>query len=101
MTRSKEELLTKLNQETGKLAWRELEKHFARGAVVKVSPQLDLLDVAVCMVSDDKPGFARLLKSGQVAPASEADARDWSRRDPVFWAVVVAPWVLVQETPVV
>jgi hypothetical protein len=25
------------------------------------------------------------------------DAEDWHARQPQFWAVVVAPWVLVQE----
>jgi hypothetical protein len=25
------------------------------------------------------------------------DAEDWHARQPRFWAVVVAPWVLVQE----
>jgi len=29
--------------------------------------------------------------------ADDVDARDWERRNPVLWAVVVAPWVLVQE----
>jgi hypothetical protein len=24
-------------------------------------------------------------------------AQDWQQRDPDLWAVVVAPWVLVQE----
>src|SRR5690554_6148842 len=36
-----------LNGETARIAWRELERHFARGAVVTVDPGLDLIDVAV------------------------------------------------------
>jgi hypothetical protein len=33
----------------------------------------------------------------KVTPPEADDARDWLERQPVFWAIVVAPWVLIQE----
>lgn len=91
------ELVEKLNVETGRIGWRELERHFARGVVIRVSPGLDLLTVAACIVEDDGAKVAHWLARGLVAHASTEEARDWQARQAVFWAVVTAPWVLVQE----
>lgn len=91
-------LRAKLNSETGKLFWRELQPHFARGVVIYVAPDLDLIEVALRLSNDDKTAFETWLCAGEVARANDGHAQDWATRDPAFWAVVVAPWVLVQET---
>lgn len=95
---SDQELQSRLNSETGKLAWKELERHFARGAVIKVAAELDLIEVATLMARDDKGAIERLIHAGKISRASTSDAEDWNTRAPVFWTVVVAPWVLTQET---
>lgn len=97
MTESNETLQAKLNAETAKLRWTELEPHFARGAVIVVNPDLDLVRVAQCVAADDKQSVADWLEHGQIRRAEPSHAEDWSRRDPQLWAVVTAPWVLVQE----
>lgn len=95
-----EVLRAQLNAETGKLSWKELERHYARGVVIKVAVGLDLVNVAAHIVRDDKPTVEAWLASGQVARASSDDARSWHDRDATLWAVVAAPWVLVQEAVV-
>jgi hypothetical protein len=90
-------LRTRLNAETAQLSWAELERHFARGAVVRVSADLDLVEVASRFAEDDRPAVERWLTAGEVRRTTVEDAEDWGRRDPALWAVVVAPWVLVQE----
>lgn len=97
MTDQKEELQPNLNAETGKVVWQELERHYARGVVIKVSIDLDLVEVATCFVEDNKEPIERWLTSGELERAEDEDAKRWSNEEPVFWAVVVAPWVLVQE----
>ncbi len=97
MSEADELLRAKLNAETGKLAWSELERHFARGVVVKVAGDLDLIDVAVAMSRDDKHLIEGWLTQGRIARASSEDALDWHTRNSCFWAVVAAPWVLIQE----
>lgn len=97
MEHTYEELCAILNAQTGTLAWPELEKHFARGVVIRVSAELDLIEVAAAVVKDDKEAMAHWKKSSQVDLANEEDARDWHQRQPAFWAVVAAPWVLIQE----
>ena len=98
MADSHEELRARLNAETAKLEWPELEKHFARGVVIKVSQALDLIEVALRVIEDDKTAVADWMEKGQVAHPSMDDAQDWLDRQPLFWAVVAAPWVLIQET---
>ena len=97
MSESRTHLHAKLNGETGKLSWRELERHFARGAVVRVDAGLDLVEVAVSMVQDDTAALGVWLEQGLIARASDADAAVWSAEpDRRFWAIVIAPWVVVQ-----
>lgn len=90
-------LSARLNAETGKLSWEELERHYARGVVVKVAIGLDLVEVAAHIVRDDKAAVEAWLASGQVARASAEDARRWRDSNAALWAVVAAPWVVVQE----
>lgn len=97
MSDADESLHAKLNAETAKLRWAELEPHFARGAVIVVAPELDLVQVAQCVVADDQEAVTAWLEQGRLRRAEPAHAEDWSARDPQLWAVVTAPWVLVQE----
>lgn len=90
-------LRAKLNLETAKLQWSELERHFARGDVIKVAIGTDLIEAALS-VAENKTGVIQTwLAEGRIARAEMGDAEDWHVRQPMFWAVVVAPWVLVQE----
>ena len=92
-----EELTAHFNAQTAKLNWPELARHFARGVVVKVAPGMDLVAVAVAMAQDRADEIDAWARAGQVQRASDDDARDWYAQESVFWAVVVAPWVLVHE----
>ena len=90
-------LRAKLNGETAKVCWAEMQRHHARGVVVRVAGNLDMIDVAVAMAHDDGAVVGRWMQAGQVGKVSDEEARDWLARDPALWSVVVAPWVLVQE----
>ncbi len=95
-----EELRQKINLETGKLGWPELQRHFARGVLVVVSSELDLIEVAASIAEDDAGKFDGWFKTGMIGRASDDDAKRWQEGSPVFWSAVVAPWVLVQEITV-
>lgn len=98
MSEADELLRAKLNAETGRLAWKALERHFARGAVVLVAPELDLVEVAFRVTRDDEAVVAAWLNQGLLRRAGTEDALGWHERQTVFWAVVAAPWVLIQES---
>jgi len=97
MTEETEEIESKLNLETAVISWADLVKHFARGVVIRVGGNVDLIDAAACLARDDTKVLQAWLDSGDVSRASDDDARDWTQREPDFWCVVTAPWVLVQE----
>lgn len=86
----------KFNRETSKIGWHELQKFYAKGMVVCVAEGLDLIDVAVGFFKDDKAAVQAWLEDGSVTRADDAQALQWHETDATVWAVVVAPWVLVQ-----
>ncbi len=85
--------------EAGKITWQELQPHFARGVLVVVSDSLDLIEVATRIAQDDRDVVARWTSEGHVIKASDDHARCWTLSNPLLYAVVVAPWVLVQLPP--
>ena len=97
MTSPSDILRAKLNLETAQLPWSELERHFARGDVIKVAIGTDLIDAALHLAENNAATVQGWLADGHIARAEMRDAEDWHARQPMFWAVVVAPWVLVQE----
>lgn len=87
----------KLNQETSKIGWSELQRHFARGVVLRVDRSLDLIDVSYQMFVDNKAVIKGWVEQGVVGPVTDEQAQVWFEEDRGVWAVVVQPWVLVQE----
>lgn len=94
---SRDELKAKLNLETSRIHWHELQTYFARGQVVRVSPDLDLLEVAAELAADNKQRFAQWMEGGRIGDVAPETAQAWYDRNAELWAVVVAPWVLVQD----
>lgn len=90
-------LQQRLNEQTGVIAWSELVRLFARGVVIRVSGELDLIEAATCLIEDNTVLLKQWAEDDHVRRASDDDARDWTVREPDFWCVVTAPWVLVQE----
>ncbi|MFT4563355.1 MAG: hypothetical protein ACI9BW_003109 [Gammaproteobacteria bacterium] len=86
----------KLNLETGILAWGELQRHFASGRLISVSPRLDLVEVAFEFAKDNKSQLELWLGSSDVCPVTDAQASTWHSEQATLWAIVVKPWVLVQ-----
>ncbi len=90
-------LYLKLLGETAKIGWNELERFFARGMLLHVARDLDLVSVAEAIAADDTQQVAQWLSAGLVARVQSETAADFAARDPELWAVVVSPWVCVQE----
>jgi hypothetical protein len=95
------ELRLKVNRETARLPWTELLKHFAAGTVVWVADSLDLVDVAVRVSHDDKANITQWMNAGLLAKVSDQQAQGWLESNAELWAVVVSPFILVQQEKVV
>ncbi len=87
----------KVNLETSRISWQELQRFFAAGLAIAVDKQLDLVEVAYQFSIDNKSQVESWLQSQLVAPVTDRQAIDWHQRNAEVWAVVVKPWILVQE----
>lgn len=87
----------KVNLETSVIAWKELQRFFASGAAIQVSKDLDLVEVAFQISKDNKSQVALWLSDDQIGAVTDAQALAWYESDADVWAVVVSPYVLVQE----
>ena len=90
------DLRLKINLETARLPWAELERHFAQGTVVYVSEELDLVDVAVRISHDDKATIAAWMAEGKVGKVTDVQAQTWAQCEALLWTAVVNPFILVQ-----
>lgn len=96
-SRNTDEIKARLNLETSRIRWHELQTYYARGQVVRVGKTLDLLEVASQLTADNRACFEQWLSADDVGEVPPDLARAWYERDAELWAVVVAPWVLVQD----
>jgi hypothetical protein len=58
--------------------------------------KLDLVQTAALFVDDRGTEVSKLLNDSAVRKAVDDDAKQWNESGTNFWAVVAAPWVLVQ-----
>ena len=94
---STEELEARLNLETGRIRWTELQPFFAGGRTVHVSRDLDLVRVARAFIEDESDTVRAWRDEGGIDAVTPGQAQHWYDCDAELWAVVVAPWVLVQD----
>ncbi len=96
-TEAGEELRSRLNTETARIGWRDLQRFYAQGQVLLVDDHLDLIEVAAS-VAEDKAELVRGWMEARQLSQPDADcAQQWYDEERQLWAVVVAPWVLVQR----
>jgi len=87
------------HQQTARIPWHDLQTYYAGGSVIWVAAGLNLVEVAVQLGMDNTVQFEAWIAAGDVAPVSETEAQAWFDGNISLWAVVAAPWVLVQEQP--
>lgn len=86
----------KLNLETAQMPWRDMQRYFASGAALFVSPDLDLVETAFQMSQDNAAQISQWMAADKFGRVTDEQAKAWWDTDAVLWAVVVSPWVLVQ-----
>lgn len=96
MTNHQEILRAKVNLETSRIPWKELQRFFASGTAISVSKELDLVEVALQVSEDNKAQVEDWLLSGKIGKVSDEQALTWYEADAEMWAVVVSPYVMVQ-----
>lgn len=87
----------KINSETAQIPWKDLQRFFAAGKTLYLQPKLDLVEVAFAFHQDDSTLVEQWLNSEDILAVSTEQAKRWIDEDKLLWAVVVKPWVLVQD----
>lgn len=82
--------------QTARIPWHDLQTYYAHGSVIAVAADLNLVEVAVQLGMDNTAQFQAWIAAGDVAPVSDEQALTWFASNEELWAVVAAPWVLVQ-----
>jgi hypothetical protein len=91
-----ETLKARILAETARIPWRELQRFFAGGRAISVSPGLDLVEVASAMALDDGARVENWMSAGKLGQVADSRAAEWYEANVLMWAVVLKPWVLVQ-----
>ena len=91
-----QENMTDMHGQTDQLAWSELARFFAAGKVLFIAEELNLVEVAAAVSADDTEQVSQWLELQQLSPVNDQQAADWQQSDQLMWAVVTAPWVLIQ-----
>jgi hypothetical protein len=91
-----QQLIARLNSETAKIAWHELQKHYALGNVLAVAEDGDLIQVAIALHRDDTDQVQQWLGDKSVSEVSDQQALAWYECNATVWALVIPPFILVQ-----
>jgi hypothetical protein len=92
------ELIARLNGETAKIEWDQLQKHYASGSVLAIAAGFDLIKVAIALHQDDTAQIKQWLAEESVKQVTDSQAQRWYQQNTLVWALVIPPFVLVQET---
>jgi hypothetical protein len=79
--------------------WLSLRLHLARGGLIVVSPELDLLDVARKIVNDDSAQVGVWVEIGLVSRPSPEQVELWDKQPSTRFRFVIAqPYVMMQAS---
>lgn len=92
----KEELIMKLNGETAVVAWKEIERFFAKGNLLLIEQGVDLINCAADLSLDNAEAIKPLIDSEKIQRMPVEFVKDNCQPETEFWSVVVAPYVLAQ-----
>ncbi len=90
-------LREKFASEAGPADWKALRAHYERGAVFIATADIDLIDVALRIAEDDIASVEKWVRDGKLVRPTPKDAKRWEEKGPELTALIVSPFVLVQE----
>ena len=95
---SNEELRQQLAENLDEAEWEWLIPHVQRDAVIVVAKELDLLDVGEAIASDKVSEVQIWIEEALITKPSNKQMGEWNnQRNKRFNALIVEPYVLVQE----
>lgn len=95
-----QQLRQDLESMVGPATWHNLLPHAARDNLVVVNPGLDLVEVGMAVATDNVNSVQRWISEALIAKPTVDQLEDWERdRSREFQALIVQPYVLIQDKP--
>ena len=92
-----DEIRKQLQEELDTVDWRALRTQLRRDSVILVAPELDLVEVAWCVVKDRSAAVADWINAGALRKPAAGELTTWERElEKPFRMLIVAPYVLIQ-----
>lgn len=98
--RDESAIRAKLEESMGPVVATDLHAHLRRDAVFVVSAGLSLVDCGVAVAMDDAAKVEAWVTSGELRRPTAEERAEWLAEKERRWsAIVVQPYVLVQDLP--
>lgn len=96
------DLRSELEKSLDSATWEWLIPHDERDVLIWVDPSIDLLAVGMAIAQDQTQSVQHWIAEQVIAKPSEAQKNRWRTADTdlKFSALIVQPYVLIQERPV-
>jgi len=92
------EVRERLKKDLAEVDWRSLRIHAQRDALILVAAQLDLVEVACQIISDDTEDVASWIENALVCKPTAEQLANWELQlDKPFNMLIAAPYILLQE----
>ncbi|VAW42025.1 hypothetical protein MNBD_GAMMA01-33 [hydrothermal vent metagenome] len=86
-----------LQQECAPIFFHEIERFFAKGMLILVAKDVDIIDIALILQADNTKQLQQLIKQEKVTRVHDKHAIQWSKQPTQLLAITAVPWLLVQE----
>jgi hypothetical protein len=95
-----QDLKTELAATLDEAEWNWLSPHAQRDSLIVVAKELDLVDVAVAIANDSVTSIEHWISEQLIYKPSDVQKEAWnSNPEQRFGAIIVQPFVLIQELP--
>ena len=92
-----EELKEDLKKSLDETFWEDLRPHIVRGTVLILAQDLDLIETAFLIASDDKEKVQNLVVTNKINKPNIEEINSWEQAQVKLRCLIVKPFVLVQE----
>ena len=81
--------------------WEWLRPHLERDMLILVSPEVELVDAGQALACDNVVLIKELIAAGRLGKPTAGQISAWDRRkqDQKFLMLIVSPYILIQEIP--
>lgn len=91
-------LKERLEKDVADISWKDLQPHARRDAVIVITQDLELSEVAVAIAEDNTTLVRDWIGNRAIAKPTAEQLTDWNQQpEKQFTALIVQPFVVVKE----